>query len=118
MTEYNEKNKFIENIQKWVTLDSQNKIINQKIKEIRTSKNKLLEEINKYVSENNIENTKIEISDGELRFCEKKTCQSITFKYIENILRKIINDEKQIEIIMHHLRENREVTVSKDIHRI
>jgi len=113
----NNKSKFIENIQKWVILDSQNKLINHKIKEIRTSKNKLLEEINTYVSENNIGNTKIEISDGELRFCEKKTYQPITFRYIEETLHKIISDEKQIEFIIRHLRENREVTISKDIHR-
>ena len=114
----NDKAKFIENIQKWVILDSQNKVINQKIKDIRTSKHKLLEEINAYVSENNIQNTTIEISDGELRFCEKKTYQPITFRYIEETLHKIINDEKHIEYIMLRLRENRETIITKDIRRI
>lgn len=114
----NNKAKFIENIQKWVILDSQNKLINQKMKDIRTSKHNVLEQINAYVSENNIGNAKIEISDGELRFCEKKTYQPITFRYIENTLHKIISDDKQVEFIMRNLRENREVTTSKDIHRI
>jgi hypothetical protein len=111
------RSKFIENIQKWVMIDSQIKLINKKVKKARETKHKILEEINTYVVENNIENTKIEISDGELRFYEKKEYQPITFGYVEESLDKIISDKKQIDFIMNYLRENREITVSKDIRR-
>jgi TusA-related sulfurtransferase len=111
------KNEFIENIQKWVMIDSQIKLINEKVKKARTLKNKILEEITTYASKNNIENTKIEISDGELRFYEKKEYQPITFGYIEECLGKIIHDKKQVEFIINYLRENREITVTKDIRR-
>ena len=113
----NQRAKFIENIQKWVMIDSQIKLINEKVKVARSTKHKLLEEINTYVSEMKIENTKIEISDGELRFYEKKEYQPITFGYVEESLGKIISDKKQVEYIMNYLKENREVTVSKDIRR-
>lgn len=113
----NQRAKFIENIQKWVMMDSQIKLINEKVKAARSTKHKLLEEINTYVSEMKIENTKIEISDGELRFYEKKEYQPITFGYVEESLGKIISDKKQVEYIMNYLKENREVTVSKDIRR-
>lgn len=113
----NQKSKFIENIQKWVMIDSQIKLINEKVKNARETKHKLLEEIITYVSENNIENTKIEISDGELRFYEKKEYQPITFGYVEDSLGKIISDKKQVDFIMNYLRENREIRVSKDIRR-
>lgn len=113
----NQRAKFIENIQKWVMIDSQIKLINEKVKAARSTKHKLLEEINTYVSEMKIENTKIEISDGELRFYEKKEYQPITFGYVEESLGKIISDKKQVEYIMNYLKENREVTVSKDIRR-
>ena len=113
----NTRAKFIENIQKWVTIDSQIKTINEKIKKARTYKNQLLEEITVYASENNIENTKIEISDGELRFYEKKEYQPISFGYVEESLGKIISDKKQVEYIMNYLHENREVKLSKDIRR-
>jgi hypothetical protein len=113
----NQRAKFIENIQKWVMIDSQIKLINEKVKTARSAKHKLLEEINTYVSEMKIENTKIEISDGELRFYEKKEYQPITFGYVEESLGKIISDKKQVEYIMNYLKENREVTVSKDIRR-
>jgi hypothetical protein len=113
----NSRSKFIENIQKWVMLDSQIKLINEKVKKARETKHQLLDEITTYVSENNIENTKIEISDGELRFYEKKEYQPITFGYVEDSLGKIISDKKQVDFIMKYLRENREITVSKDIRR-
>jgi hypothetical protein len=111
------RSKFIENIQKWVMIDSQIKLINEKVKKARETKHNILDEINTYVSENKIENTKIEISDGELRFYEKKEYQPITFGYVEDSLGKIISDKKQVDFIMNYLRENREITVSKDIRR-
>ena len=112
-----QRSKFIENIQKWVTIDSQIKLINEKVKKAREIKHKLLDEINTYVSENKIEHTKIEISDGELRFYEKKEYQPITFGYVEECLGKIISDKKQVDFIINYLKENREITVSKDIRR-
>jgi len=113
----NPKTKFIENIQKWVVIDSQIKLINEKIKKARELKHQLLKNISNYVSENNLEQTKIEISDGELRFYDKREYQPITFKYIEESLGKILLDKKQVEYILNYLRENREVIVSKDIRR-
>lgn len=112
-----EKEKFIENIQRWVKIDSQIKLINEKVKKAREIKNQLLENIIKYADSNDANNTKIEISDGELRFYDKREYQPITFSYIEESLGKIINDKKQVEYIMDHLRENREITISKDIRR-
>jgi len=113
----NPRTKFVENVQKWVMFDNQIKLINEKVKIIRSSKNKILDEINTYVIENNIEHTKIEISDGELRFYEKKEYQPISFGYVEESLGKIISDKKQVDYIMNYLRDNREVSLARDIRR-
>ena len=115
MTE--DKTKFIENIQRWVKIDSQIKAVNEKVRKARDIKNQLLENIVGYVEKNKLEATKIEISDGELRFYEKREYQPITFTYIEESLGKLIADKKQVELIMEYLRENREITVSTDIRR-
>lgn len=111
------KDLFIENIQKWVTIDNQIKIVNEKMKKARELKQQLLENINEYVKQNQIETTKIEISDGELRFFEKKEYQPISFGYIQTCLEKIISDKKQVDYIIDFLKENREVKVSKEIRR-
>jgi hypothetical protein len=113
----NEKEQFIENIQKWVKLDSQMKAVNEKLRKARELKHKLLDNIVQYVELNKLESTKIEISDGELRFYEKREYQPITFTYIEESLGKLLADKKQVECIMNYLRENREITVSTDIRR-
>ena len=111
------KAKFVENIQKWVMLDTQIKRVNEKVKELRNTKQQLLEEIVKYVDENKLENTKIEITDGELRFYEKKEYQPITFHYVEECLEKIVKDKTQVDYIMDYLHDNREITVVTDIRR-
>ena len=115
MTE--EKTKFVENIQKWVKLDSQIKAVNEKVKKARELKNQLLDNIVAYVESHKMEATKIEISDGELRFYEKREYQPISFSYIEESLGKLIADKKQVDCIMDYLRENREITVYTDIRR-
>ena len=112
-----EKTKFVDNIQRWVKLDTQIKSVNEKLKKAREVKNQLLNNIVGYVESNNMEATKIEISDGELRFYEKREYQPITFTYIEESLGKLIVDKKQVDCIMDYLRENREITVSMDIRR-
>ena len=116
-SETNTRENFISNIQKWVMIDSQIKLINEKVKKAREMRNSLLENITTYVHANNIENTKIEISDGELKFYEKREYQPITFGYVEECLGKIISDKTQVGYIMNYLREHREVKLSKDIRR-
>jgi hypothetical protein len=112
-----EKTQFIENIQKWVQIDNQIKNIHEKVKKARELKCELMGHIVKYADENNITNTRIEISDGELRFYDKRDYQPISFGYVEECLGKIIADKKQVDYILDYLRENRRVTVSKDIKR-
>jgi hypothetical protein len=111
------KNAFVENIQKWVSIDNQIKLVNEKMKKARELKQQLLDNICEYVKQNDIENTRIEISDGELRFFDKKEYQPISFGYIQTCLEKIISDKKQVDYIINYLKENREVKVSKEIRR-
>lgn len=111
MTEFSEK------IKQWVTIDSQLKLIHERTKEIRNKKSLLLEEISQYVLQNNIKNKTIEISDGNLKFYDKKEYSNLTFSYIEECLHKIILDKKHVEHIMNYLRENRPVKTLMDIKR-
>ena len=112
MQEINEK------IKQWVSIDSQLKIINEKTKEIRNKKASLLDEITNYIQENNMKNKTIEISDGSLKFYEKKEYTGLTYAYIEECLGKIIEDKKHVDHIMNYLRENRPVKTTMDIRRI
>ena len=113
----NNKNDLVENIKRWVIIDSQLKIINEKTKKLRNMKHELTENICNFKSKNNIDNT-VKISDGELRFYEKKEYNQLTFGYIEKSLANIIPDKSQVDYIINYLKENRETSVSTDIRRV
>ena len=117
MARKEERQEFIENIQKWVGIDTQIKAANEKIKGARELKSKLGSQIYEYAEKNALNETIIEISDGDLRFYEKREYQPISFGYVEDCLEKLLADPKQVEKIMDYLHENREVKVSKDIRR-
>jgi hypothetical protein len=113
----NSKQNFIKNVQQWVAIDTQLKIINEKTKSIRNRKTELLREINDYVKNNELQNTRIEISDGDLRFYEKKEYSPLTYTYLETCLGEIIPDKKQVEYIMMYLKDHRQIKTSQDIRR-
>jgi hypothetical protein len=112
-----ERKQFIENIQKWVAIDSQLKTIHEKVKKARETKHQLMTNIYQYVEKKALTNTKIEISDGDLRFYDKREYQPISFGYVEECLEALLKDPKQVETIMDYLHEHREVKISKDIRR-
>lgn len=110
------RTQFIEKIQKWAKLDTQLKMINEKIKDIRDMKNNLTDDICEYVENNNV-NAKINIGDGQLIISEKKIYSPLSYAYIEECLEKIIDDEEHIDFIINYLRDNREVEIVKEIRR-
>ena len=97
------KNQFIENVQKWVLIDNQLKIVNEKTKKMREMKNSLSEDICKYMNDNNLINKKIGITNGELRIVEKKDYSPLTYGYIEKKLEEIIPDKSHVEFIIQYL---------------
>ena len=109
------KNQFIENVQKWVLIDNQLKIVNEKTKKMREMKHTLSEDICKYMNENNLVNKKIGITNGELRVVEKKDYSPLSYGYIEKKLEEIIPDKSHVEFIIQYLKDNREITVSQEI---
>jgi hypothetical protein len=113
-----ERKEFVENIQKWVNIDTQLKTVHEKVKKARETKSQLLSNIYKYVEKKSLEDTTIEISDGELRFYEKREYQPISFGYVERCLETILSDKKQVEYIMDYLHEHREVRTIKEIRRV
>jgi len=111
------KEDLIENVRRWVLLDSQMKVINEKTKKIREIKRDLSEKICKYMSTNKVTKNKISISDGELCMYEKKEYSPLTYGYVEKCLGELISDKSQVEFIMDYLKNHREITSSPDIRR-
>ena len=111
------KPEFIEKVKKWVVMDSQLKIVNEKTKQLRGMKSQLNQQICDFMNNQNLAQNKITISDGELRLHEKKEYSTITFGYIQRCLADLIKDDTQVEFIIKYLKDNREITISSDIKR-
>lgn len=111
------KSQFIDSVKKWVIIDSQLKIVNEKTKKMREMKREITTGICKYMIDNQLSKNKIGISDGELNFYEKKEHSVLTFGYVEKCLGELILDKKQVEYIMQYLKEKREITITQDMRR-
>ena len=111
-----EQDKIVEYIRKYVLIDDQLKIINEKTKQLREKKTILSNYICNYAENRNI-NKKIKISDGELKISEKKEYTPLSYSYLEECLSKIIKDSNKVNYIIEYLKENREVKITSDIKR-
>jgi septal ring factor EnvC (AmiA/AmiB activator) len=104
-------------IQRWVELDNELKILNEQVKELRTRKNDTEDKIIDYVSEHDMNNNVINISDGKLKFCETKQTAPITLGFLEKCLGDIISNQNQVKQIMEYIKGKREYKVVPEIKR-
>ena len=108
---------FENNIQQWILADNQLKLLNERIKNIRETRNTLSENITSYAQKNNLSNSSIQISDGKLKFINTKVQSPLTFKYLEKSLGEIIHDKNQVNRIIEHLKQNRDTKIIPEIKR-
>ena len=109
---------FENNIQQWVSIDNQMKILNDKMKELRDKKNNLTEQINTHIETSQLSNASIKLNDGQLKFVKVKETQQLTFKYLENCLSEIIKNEEQVKKIVEYIKNKREVKFVPEIKRL
>ena len=108
---------FENQIQQWVSLDNQHKQLNEKIKEIRDKRNTLEENIIHHVSSNNLSNITVELNENKIKFVNTRVIEPLTFKYLEKTLGEVIKNESQVNLIMEHIRQKRNVKIVPEIKR-
>jgi hypothetical protein len=108
---------FERQVQEWVSIDNQLKILNDKVRDLREKKNNLCNSLTKYSDSNNLANSAIEISDGKLKFVNTKVTEPLTFKYLEKSLSEIIKSDTQVKQIIEHIKAKRAVKVIPEIKR-
>jgi len=109
------KDELINNVKRWVMIDKQMKIVNEKTRELRQMKQACGDGICSYLSEHPNLNNVIGITGGELRLYQKKEYSPLTFGYIERCLGELIPDKTQVDYIIKYLKEHREITTTDDI---
>jgi len=103
-------------IQQWVAIDNQLKILNEKVKELRDKRNILEENITAHASTNNVQSI-IKINDGKIKIVESRLPEPLTFKYLEKSLSEIIKNSSQLKTILTHIKTRRNVKVITEIKR-
>lgn len=108
---------FEDKIKKWVHLDNQLKLINDKVKNIRQERNDTEKQIIEYANVNNLNNMLVNLSNEKIKIIESRQIMPLTLKYIKECLYECINNEEQANIILNYIKNNRSIKISKDIKR-
>jgi hypothetical protein len=108
---------FATQVRRWVLMDSQLKIINDKSKTIREEKHQLSSKICQHLENSGNAHRKIMIHDGDLKVYEKKDYSPLTFTFLEKHLGKIMTDPNQVEYVIQYLKEQREIKTTNDLKR-
>ena len=109
---------FEQQIQQWVAIDNQMKILNDTIKDLRDKKHNISQQINNHIENVQLSNTSIKINDGQLQFIKVKETQQLTFKYLETCLSEIIKNEEQVKKIVDYIKNKREIKYVSEIKRL
>jgi len=91
---------------KWIAVENQLSILQEKTKTMREWKKKLSEKITEYMKTSGF----VQKSDanGEWKLQERTEYASLSFSYVEDCLRELIPEEDQVDFVMDYLRDHRE----------
>ena len=108
---------FENKIQQWIQLDNQLKQLNEQVKKLREQINSLETNLTNYAKTNNMSETTIKINNDKLKFIDTKVPEPLTFKYLEKTLGEIIKNDKQVQLIIEHIKQKRVVKIIPEIKR-
>lgn len=104
---------FDNQLKQWIQLDNQIKELNERTKELREKRNILERSITSYATENNLS----KLVDGKLKVVNTRVPEPLTFKYLEKTLAEVIKNEYQLNGIMQHIKQKREIKIVPEIKR-
>ena len=104
-------------IKRWVQLDTQLKVINERTKLMRDERGRLSGEICMELNSAGISKQKIMLPDGDLKVYEKKDYSPLTFGFLEQHLGIIMSDPQQVSYVIDYLKQKREIKCSNDLKR-
>jgi predicted nucleic acid-binding Zn-ribbon protein len=108
---------FENKVQQWVQLDNQLKKLNEQVKQLRDQRNSLETNLTSYAKTNNMSDSTIKVNNDRLKFVDTKVPEPLTFKYLEKSLSEIIKNENQVQLIIEHIKQKRNVKIVSEIKR-
>ena len=108
---------FQNNIKHWVSIDNNIKTLSENIKDLKTERSQVSNNILNYVEKENLNSTTIQINDGALKFTKAKQTSNLTLTYVKDCLTKCITNEEDVNTIMEVIKNSRESKYSNEIKR-
>lgn len=108
---------FSDNIKKWVSIDDDIKKLNIELKNKRNDRSYILNKILDHKNENNLEGKLIKYKSEMLKFINWRQYQNITYEFIKTCLNELIEDDKQVDLIISYMKEKRRYKNVEDIKR-
>ena len=108
---------FQNNIKQWVTIDNDIKTLSENLKDLKTERSQISDNILNFVEQENLNTTTIQINDGALKFTKTKQTSNLTLSYVKECLEKCISNEDDINTIMNVIKTSRESKYSNEIKR-
>ena len=108
--------KFQDNIKQWVTIDNNIKTLSDNIKDLKSERSEISDNILFFVEKENLNSTTIQINDGALKFSKTKQTANLTLSYVKECLVKCISNE-DVNAIMDVIKSSRESKYSNEIKR-
>jgi hypothetical protein len=94
-------------MEQFLQIDNRIRELNEQLRNLREKRN-LLES---YIIKNNIQHTQCKV-------IETKHAEPITFRYLERSLGEIIPDKQQLQRVMEHVKQRRQITINKEVKRL
>lgn len=105
-------------IKRWVELDNMIKQTTEEVRDVRTERSVINDEIIEIIEEKQLGKATVNISDGKLKFVTSKHTAPLTLTYIEKCLTDLVTNGKQVEQIMAYIKKNRETKTTTEIKRV
>lgn len=112
-----EKPKFEDYVKKYVEVDNEIEVLQNKLKIMKDWKRKLNGVIVKHMEDQDLVEHTLEVSDGTLRYHEKKEYSSVSFTYIEKCLHEMIHEPEQVKYVIQYLKDKREIKYVPELRR-
>jgi len=95
-------------MEKWIAVETQLNVLQEKTKTMREWKKKLSDKIAEHMQENHLSSKST--NHGEWKIQERTEYSTLSFAYVEDCLRELIPEEDQVDFVMDYLRDHREAT--------
>ena len=91
----------------FLQIDNRIRELNEQLRNLREKRN-LLES---YIIKNNVKH-------AQCKVIETKHAEPITFRYLEKSLGEIIPDKQQLQKVIEHVKQRRQITITKEVKRL